>query len=268
MRRLHNRNSEVKQNVDSFLRAYPRELLTKTEEQRIASLPFDHTDRWKLVQHNMRFAVQVCLYYYNKNFLVRDFDALLSVAVEALQYVALKKFKQMGDTGADFIGYAKWYLRRDLLREVHRQLCVVKLPEYRPSNRDRLREDCYYQIHLGTIDGGEAFEHANVHAQEYPSIVLRDPGVEVGEENDPEVRRQKLISEVNRLIKKPWDLRILRMYYALDGGEPMSLAEVARDLQEQFPGTKLPTSEEGIRQILKRCKKRLAKSKILKELVS
>jgi DNA-directed RNA polymerase sigma subunit (sigma70/sigma32) len=246
------RSHEVKENIDAFLRSYPHTLLSKVEEQRIAALPLDHPERWKLVQHNMRYAVQICISFYNRNKLVNDFNALLGVAEDAMIYVALKKFKAVG---ADFVGYAKWYLRRDIMREIHRQLCIVRLPTLSESNRASLREACDYEVSL------------NTQPEEFHEQLDRGPRGEVIDTSPIDSVDGKLNLEIERLIKRDWDRRIVRMYYGLDGNEPMTLAEISGVLQVVHPQTTRATSEEGIRQVLKRCRHKLSKSKSLKELV-
>jgi DNA-directed RNA polymerase sigma subunit (sigma70/sigma32) len=224
--------------LDAYLAGYPREKLSRDEEQRIGALPFEDADRWKLVNHNMRFAVRWCFQLYNRNHLVNDFESLLGVAQDAMIDVALRRFEARG---TPFVSYAAHYLRRDTNHEVHRQLCVVKLPDLRKENKDRLREDTRYQTPLDACD-----EHA---------LGTDDGGVAETEHLE---LRSHLISEIERLIEKPEERKIMHMYYGLDGSPPMSSTEILTQLGK--------FSRAGIRKVLLRGKKRLARSRVLKEL--
>ena len=225
--------------LDLYLAGFPRQRLTSEEEQGLGSLDFGHEDRWKLVQHNMRFAVNWCFQLYNRNRLVNDFEALLGVAQDAMIEVALKRYKARG---TPFVSYAVHYLRRDTAREVHRQLCVVKLPELREANRGSLREDARYQIDLDMIQD---------------ELGIPDDGLIELENSE---LRSHLMAELEKLVPRETDRQIVIMAYGLDGNEPMTSTEIRKSLGR--------FTREGIRKALLRSKKRLAKSKVLRELVA
>ena len=70
--------------LDAYLAGYPRKKLPREEEQRLGALEFGNEERWKLVKHNMRFAVRWCMQLYLRNNLVNDFDALLGRVFDIL----------------------------------------------------------------------------------------------------------------------------------------------------------------------------------------
>jgi len=233
-------------NLDVYLSGYPRKRLSRSEEQRIGALPFGHPDRWALVHHNMRFAVQWCIRLFNRNRLVTDFDALLGVAQDAMIEVAIKRYEARG---TPFVSYAAHYIRRDTTREVHRQLCVVKLPELREENREDLREDCRYEVSLDSDT-----------IKDVPENTLFPDAHDGGHgEVEHEDLRVQLLAELQRLVPKESDRQIVIMAYGLDGKEPMTSTEIREALGRY--------SREGIRKVLIKCRKNLSKSRILKDLV-
>jgi DNA-directed RNA polymerase sigma subunit (sigma70/sigma32) len=77
---------------------------------------------------------------------------------------------------------------------------------------------------------------------------------------EDEQLRQAIRDEVQRLIPKELERRAVILYYGLDGKEPMTLVQVSEALGKY--------THEGIRLILRRCRKKLAKSKLLKDFVA
>lgn len=222
--------------LDLYLTGYPKEKISREEEQELGALPFNDTRRWKLVLHNMRFAVMMCLNAYSKNRLVSDFSALLASAEEAMIEVALRRFINVGNS---FIAYASHYVRKNINNEVHRQLCVVKHPAYTKANKPKLREDANYQesidgvdeCHLGIID------------------------TSLASMEDEELHKH-LIAEISRVVKNPFHRKVMIMYYFGDENkEPMTIKEIITKVGGY--------TREGIRKIIVTNTKKLRSSALL-----
>jgi RNA polymerase primary sigma factor len=247
--------------LNRYFMGHPENYLSKEEELAIGRLPFNHEDRWKLVLHNHKFLIQWCLRYYNRNQLVVDLCRLLSVAQDTMIHVALQKYQ---DKGSRFVNYAAWFMKRDCDKEVHQQLCVVKLPPLRKENLGVLREDTSYELPISSMR--DLMEQIDDTTDTSCAVYTPSGGVQVlvpyTEEQDTDARLQQnqlehdCKAEIKRKIKNPLYHEILTLAWGLNGEPPWNNTDIAK---------KFGYTREGIRRILERCSTKLRTSPLLKE---
>jgi RNA polymerase primary sigma factor len=239
----------------------------RTDEARDAA-------RSELIRANLRFAFSVAKQYQNRGVPLGD---LVSEANAGLVRAA---DKYDPDVGVNFISYAVWWIRQALHSAVQRQGRTVQVPLNRAADltrvsraqevlRQKLAREPYddeiarvadlsldvtrglvgllqptrsLDEPMSTVDGGRTLGE---------TLVLdrgeSDEGLPGGVEN--ESRREAIARAMEVLA--PRDRHVLTLYFGLEGGRPMTLQEIARELG---------VTRERVRQLRDRALKRLRES--------
>lgn len=256
--------------LDEYLReisAYP--LISREDEAELARAiqQGDREALCKLVNSNLRFVVSIAKKYQNQGVALSD---LISEGNLGLIRAA-EKFDET--KGVKFISYAVWWIRQAILQALAEQSRIVRVPLNRAGELHRLgrRSNALLQ-ELGrepTI--AELAEGLDVPEEEiYKTLAIAaaylslDAPLAPGEDNNlldylpdeqrpgpaEEVDETELRASVDAALEslKEREREILRMYYGLDGGEPMTLEEIGRVLG---------VTRERVRQIKERALSRL-----------
>jgi RNA polymerase primary sigma factor len=213
----------------------------------------------ELVRANLRFVVSVAKKYQNQGVNLSDLinEGNLGLIRAARRFDETK--------GIKFISYAVWWIRQAILQALAEQSRIVRVPLNRAGDLHRIgkraaalvqelgREPTHEEIAEG-MDLTEE-EVARTMAISHTHLSLDAP-LTPGEDNslidhladsgrmlpDEETFEKALIETVHNslLILKPREARVLRMYFGLDGDEPMTLEDI---------GEVLGVTRERVRQI-------------------
>jgi RNA polymerase primary sigma factor len=227
-----------------------------------------------LIRANLRFAFSVAKQYQNRGVPLGD---LVSEANAGLVRAA---DKYDPDVGVNFISYAVWWIRQALHSAVQRQGRTVQVPLNRAADlsrvsraqellRQKLSREPYEEeiatvadLSLDVTRGLVALLQP-VRSLDEPTVA-GDPGRTLGETlvldrgEDEDVlpggvesdsRREAIARALSVLT--PRDARVLMLYFGLEGGRPMTLQEIARELG---------VTRERVRQLRDRALKRLRES--------
>lgn len=256
--------------LDEYLReisAYP--LISREEEAELArSIQASDRDALcKLVNSNLRFVVSIAKKYQNQGVALAD---LISEGNLGLIRAA-EKFDET--KGVKFISYAVWWIRQAILQALAEQSRIVRVPLNRAGELHRLgrrsnallqelgREPTIAELAEGLeVPEEEIYKTLSI-AAAYLSL---DAPLAPGEDNNlldylpdeqrpgpaEEVDERELRASVDAALEslKERERQILRMYYGLEGGEPMTLEEI---------GKVLGVTRERVRQIKERALSRL-----------
>lgn len=269
---------------EDLLKKYFREiadipLLTREEEVELAKRirGGDEEALKKMVESNLRFVVKVAGRYRNNG--ISFLDLINDGNVGLVQ--AARKFDHT--KGVKFITYAIWWIRQSIKQALAKQSLSVRLPLRqvdifskikqrnveltRKLNREPTQEDIARSLGLSPEDvecvlraasGALSLDGAlsDDGMTNYIDLLVAEntPPVESGIEEDD------LKDTVNTLVDglNARDGRVIRMRFGLDGEEPLTLQEIASELN---------LSKERIRQIEKRAKNILRKRAMHKHLV-
>ncbi len=230
--------------------------------------------RSELIRANLRFAFSVAKQYQNRGVPLGD---LVSEANAGLVRAADKYDPEVG---VNFISYAVWWIRQALHSAVQRQGRTVQVPLNRAADlsrvsraqevlRQKLSREPYEEeiatvadLSLDVTRGLVALLQP-VRSLDEPTMA-GDPGRTLGETlvldrgEDEDVlpggvesdsRREAIARALSVLT--PRDARVLMLYFGLEGGRPMTLQEIARELG---------VTRERVRQLRDRALKRLRES--------
>ena len=244
-------------------------LLTRAEEAELARRirDGDQLALEKLVRSNLRFVVSVAKKYQNLGMTLPDLIAEGNVGLVR----AAQKFDET--KGVKFISYAVWWIRQAILKALAENSKTFRLPINRATTLNKIsKKEAELTQKLGRepkpeevaaameMDVDEVRKLMNVSRK---SLSLDAPLFE-GEEKtlfsylsdddtlDPEEQtfesaRQKEIRETLDSLA-PREAKIVKLYYGLDGNEPLTLREI---------GSIFNLSRERIRQIKERAIERL-----------
>jgi RNA polymerase primary sigma factor len=248
--------------LDQYLRdisAYP--LIDREEEARLAVRirEGDEEALNTLVRANLRFVVSVAKKYQNQGVSLADLinEGNLGLIRAARRFDETK--------GIKFISYAVWWIRQAILQALAEQSRIVRVPLNRAGDLHRIsrraaaliqelgREPTHEELAAGS--GLSEAEVAKTLAISHTHLSLDAPLVP-GEDNalidhiadnegrlpDEEIYEKALIETVQEslLILKPREAKVLRMYFGLDGDEPMTLEDI---------GVVMGVTRERVRQI-------------------
>ncbi len=230
--------------------------------------------RSELIRANLRFAFSVAKQYQNRGVPLGD---LVSEANAGLVRAA---DKYDPDVGVNFISYAVWWIRQALHSAVQRQGRTVQVPLNRAADltrvsraqellRQKLSREPYEEEIASVADLSLDVTRGLV-ALLQPTRSLDEPSgagdasrtlgetlvLERGEEEDvlpggvESDSRREAISRALEVLP-PRDRRVLTLYFGLEGGRPMTLQEIARELG---------VTRERVRQLRDRALKRLRES--------
>jgi RNA polymerase primary sigma factor len=230
--------------------------------------------RSELIRANLRFAFSVAKQYQNRGVPLGD---LVSEANAGLVRAA---DKYDPDVGVNFISYAVWWIRQALHSAVQRQGRTVQVPLNRAADLSRvsraqevLRQKLSrepYEAEIATVANLSLDVTRGLVALLQPTRSLDEPAIsgdpgrtlgetlvlDRGEDEDvlpggveSDSRREAIARALQVLA--PRDRRVLTLYFGLEGNRPMTLQEIARELN---------VTRERVRQLRDRALKRLRES--------
>lgn len=232
-----------------------------------------------LVKANLRFVVSVAKQYQNLGLPLSD---LINEGNMGL-IVAAKRFD--GSKGFKFISYAVWWIRQSILQALAEQSRIVRLPLNRIGELTRVNKVLTkLEQRLGRPpETEEIADELNVNAKDM-DLLLRlsqrpvslETPCDDGEPDrcigdllpddslpacDDVLSEDELKDEIQDVMGAltEGEARVLRMYYGLDGEEPMTLEEI---------GTYVGRTRERVRQIKEKALQKLRhpnRSDVLKE---
>ncbi|MEW6753747.1 MAG: RNA polymerase sigma factor RpoD/SigA [Candidatus Latescibacterota bacterium] len=233
----------------------------------------------ELVKANLRFVVSVAKQYQNLGLPLSD---LINEGNLGL-IIAAKRFD--GSKGFKFISYAVWWIRQSILQALAEQSRIVRLPLNRIGELTRVNRILNkLEQRLGRPAEVEEIAEELALAPGDMELLLRLAQRPVSletpcDELEPDrcfgdllpddtlpsteevLSEEELKEEIRRALHALTDgeARVLRMYYGLDGHEPMTLEEI---------GTYVGRTRERVRQIKEKALQKLrhpARSDLLKE---
>ena len=256
--------------LDQYLRdisAYP--LISREEEaelaRRIRAGDQDALD--KLVRSNLRFVVSVSKKYQNQGVSLSDLinEGNLGLIRAAHKFDETK--------GIKFISYAVWWIRQAILQGLAEQSRLVRVPLNRAGTLHRigkrasllLQELGREATHAEIAEGMDITEEEVAKTMAISQVHLSlDAPIVPGEDNrlldylpdtvhptpDEQAFEKALVEAVAASLDglKERESRILRLYFGIDGREPMTLEEI---------GVLLGITRERVRQIKEKALSRL-----------
>jgi RNA polymerase primary sigma factor len=248
--------------LDQYLRdisVYP--LITREEEvtlaQRIRLNDQEALD--KLVRSNLRFVVSVAKKYQNQGVSLSDLinEGNLGLIRAAHKFDETK--------GIKFISYAVWWIRQSILQALAEQSRIVRVPLNRAGALHRigkrastlLQELGRQPTHLEIAEGLDITEEEVAKTMLISQVHLSlDAPMTPGEDNrlldylpdntnrtpDEQTFEKALSEAIEESLSnlKERESKILRLYFGLDGEDPMTLEDI---------GTLLGITRERVRQI-------------------
>ena len=227
----------------------------------------DEVARNRLVEANLRFVVSVAKEYQNRGVPLAD---LISAGNMGL-ITAAERFDE--DKGFKFISYAVWWIRQAILQTLAEQSRTVRLPLnkigllYKISKASRLLQ----QARADDPNPEEIAEQLDVPVEEVKETLMcgrsvRSLDATFKEEEDhslldvlPDDRQEspenmvmrgclrgQIDAALSSLIGR--EAEILRLYFGLDGEEPMTLDQI---------GARFGLTRERVRQIKEKALHRL-----------
>jgi RNA polymerase primary sigma factor len=271
MRLSSSRRTSVDEgSLDQYLREISRyPLITREEEvvlaQAIKTGSEESLD--KLVRSNLRFVVSVAKKYQNQGVSLSDLinEGNLGLIRAAHKFDETK--------GIKFISYAVWWIRQAILQALAEQSRIVRVPLNRAGTLHRIgKRSAALQQELGrepTVE--EIAEGMDISRDEVAktlsisqSHLSLDAPLTPGEDNklldylpdtqnagpDQETFERALTESIEEVLGtlKDREAKILRLYFGLEGQEPMTLEEI---------GSMMGITRERVRQIKEKALARL-----------
>jgi RNA polymerase primary sigma factor len=256
--------------LDQYLRdisVFP--LITRDDEVELAQKirAGDQEALDKLVRSNLRFVVSVAKKYQNQGVSLSDLinEGNLGLIRAAHKFDETK--------GIKFISYAVWWIRQAILQALAEQSRIVRVPLNRAGTLHRIgkrasvllqelgREATHAEIAEGMDITEEEVARTMSISQTHLSL---DAPMSPGEDNrlldylpdtesptlDEETFDKALTESIHDVLRglKEREAKILRLYFGLDGAEPMTLEEI---------GEVLNITRERVRQIKEKALSRL-----------
>jgi RNA polymerase primary sigma factor len=259
---VNRKNQYDEGSLDQYLRdisIYP--LITREEEvtlaQRIRLKDQEALD--KLVRSNLRFVVSVAKKYQNQGVSLSDLinEGNLGLIRAAHKFDETK--------GIKFISYAVWWIRQSILQALAEQSRIVRVPLNRAGALHRigkrastlLQELGRQPTHLEIAEGLDITEEEVAKTMLISQVHLSlDAPMTPGEDNrlldylpdttnrtpDEQTFEKALTEAIEESLSglKERESKILRLYFGLDGEDPMTLEDI---------GTLLGITRERVRQI-------------------
>jgi RNA polymerase primary sigma factor len=256
--------------LDQYLREISQYPLINREDEIDLAVRIKQSDEEaldKLVRSNLRFVVSVAKKYQNQGVSLSDLinEGNLGLIRAAHKFDETK--------GIKFISYAVWWIRQAILQALAEQSRIVRVPLNRAGTLHRIgKRSSALQQELGrepTVE--EIAEGMDISEEEVAktlsisqSHLSLDAPMTPGEDNklldylpdtqnptpDEETFEHALTENIERVLStlKEREARILRLYFGLDGREPMTLEEI---------GSLLGITRERVRQIKEKALSRL-----------
>jgi RNA polymerase primary sigma factor len=258
-----NRKASVDEgSLDQYLRdisAFP--LITREQEVILAKRIRQHDQEAldTLVRSNLRFVVSVAKKYQNQGVSLSDLinEGNLGLIRAAHKFDETK--------GIKFISYAVWWIRQSILQALAEQSRIVRVPLNRAGTLHRIgkrassllqelgRQPTNFEIADGLDISEDEVAKTMMISQVHLSL---DAPLTPGEDNrlldylpdnmnptPDEITFEKALSEAieeSLSSLKERESKILRLYFGLDGEDPMTLEDI---------GTLLRITRERVRQI-------------------
>jgi RNA polymerase primary sigma factor len=266
----HKKSSYDEGSLDQYLRdisVYP--LIGREEEarlaQRIRQGDLDALD--KLVRSNLRFVVSVAKKYQNQGVALADLinEGNLGLIRAAHKFDETK--------GIKFISYAVWWIRQAILQALAEQSRIVRVPLNRAGTLHRIgkRASALLQELGREPTHEEIAEEMDISEDEVAKTISisqthlsLDAPLSPGEDNrlldylpdnlnptpDEQTFEKALTEAIEESLSslKEREAKILRLYFGLDGEEPMTLEQI---------GSLLGITRERVRQIKEKALSRL-----------
>ncbi len=256
--------------LDQYLREISRyPLITRADEGELAKRIKQQSQEAleKLVRSNLRFVVSVAKKYQNQGVSLSDLinEGNLGLIRAAHKFDETK--------GIKFISYAVWWIRQAILQALAEQSRIVRVPLNRAGTLHRIgkrssallqelgREPTVEEIADGMDITQEEVAKTLSISQSHLSL---DAPLTPGEDNklldylpdtqkpgpDDETFERALSESIEEVLKtlKEREAKILRLYFGLDGKEPMTLEEI---------GGMMGITRERVRQIKEKALARL-----------
>ncbi len=266
----HRRHLHEAGSLDLYLRdisVFP--LISREEEVRLAQrIRLDDQEALDtLVRSNLRFVVSVAKKYQNQGISLSD---LINEGNLGL-IRASRKFDET--KGIKFISYAVWWIRQAILQALSEQSRIVRVPPNRAGALYRIgkRANALLQelgreaTHAEIAEGMEITEEEVAKTMSISQSHLSlDAPMSPGEDNrlldylpdtqsatpDEETIEKDLVHSVHEALAglKERESKILRLYFGLDGSDPMTLEQI---------GAVLNITRERVRQIKEKALSRL-----------
>ncbi|HZK78954.1 MAG TPA: RNA polymerase sigma factor RpoD/SigA [Gemmatimonadaceae bacterium] len=259
---VNRKNQYDEGSLDQYLRdisIYP--LITREEEVTLAQKirKNDQEALDKLVRSNLRFVVSVAKKYQNQGVSLSDLinEGNLGLIRAAHKFDETK--------GIKFISYAVWWIRQSILQALAEQSRIVRVPLNRAGALHRigkrastlLQELGRQPTHLEIAEGLDITEEEVAKTMLISQVHLSlDAPMTPGEDNrlldylpdttnrtPDELTFEKALTEaIEESLSglKERESKILRLYFGLDGEDPMTLEDI---------GTLLGITRERVRQI-------------------
>jgi RNA polymerase primary sigma factor len=266
----HKRHTYEEGSLDQYLRdisVFP--LITREQEVELAKKirEDDQEALDTLVRSNLRFVVSVAKKYQNQGVSLSDLinEGNLGLIRAAHKFDETK--------GIKFISYAVWWIRQAILQALAEQSRIVRVPLNRAGTLHRIgkrasallqelgREATHAEIANGTDLTEEEVAKTMAISQIHLSL---DAPMTPGEDNrlldylpdttnqtpDEETFDKALTESIQLALSglKEREAKILRLYFGLDGAEPMTLEQI---------GAVLNITRERVRQIKEKALSRL-----------
>jgi RNA polymerase primary sigma factor len=266
----HKRQMYEEGSLDQYLRdisVFP--LITREQEVALAKKirGDDQEALDTLVRSNLRFVVSVAKKYQNQGVSLSDLinEGNLGLIRAAHKFDETK--------GIKFISYAVWWIRQAILQALAEQSRIVRVPLNRAGTLHRIgkrasallqelgREATHAEIANGTDLTEEEVAKTMAISQVHISL---DAPMSAGEDNrlldylpdttnqtpDEETFDKALTESIHQALSglKEREAKILKLYFGLDGSEPMTLEQI---------GAVLNITRERVRQIKEKALSRL-----------
>ena len=265
---------EALNDEESTLRLYfddiadSRPLSREREVELSARIQEGHRDaRDELVQANLRFVIDVAKNYQNRGLSLADLISAGNVGL----LTAAERFD--GTKGYKFISYAVWWIKQSILQSIAEHARTVRLPMNKVSLLKDISKTARRlgQGREGEPDVEEIAQELDVSAEEVRETLLSARAVRSLDEAfteddersllniladphqaspDTEVlsasARAQLESVLVNLDER--ELRIIRLYFGLDGHEALTLEQI---------GSLIGVTRERVRQLKERALSRL-----------
>ncbi len=230
----------------------------------------------KMVVSNLRFVVKVASKYKNQG--ISFLDLINEGNLGLIQ--AARKFDHT--KGVKFITYAIWWIQQSIKQALAKQSLSVRLPlrqvdvlskikqrnlelahklSREPTQRDIAESlevtledvECIMRATSGSVSLNDSMSDEG--STNYIDLLVAENGTGADGRIEEEDLKETINTLVNELTAR--EGKVIRMRFGLDGGEPLTLQEIA---------THLNLSKERIRQIEKRAKNILRKRAVNKNL--
>ncbi len=231
----------------------------------------------KLTNANLRFVVSVAKQYQNQGLSLPDLinEGNLGLIKAAVRFDETRGFK--------FISYAVWWIRQSILQALAEQARIVRLPLNKIGSINKINkafamleqefereptpDEIAYVLDMNVDEIKDSMRSVGRHvSMDAPISTEEDSGsmydlMEAIDSPcpDKELELESLKKEIERALLSisSKEAEIVRLFYGLNGGAPLSLDEI---------GEKYDLSKERVRQIKEKAIRRLKKLTCCKHL--